>query len=128
VLLAEQIEHMVRSAEALVEFEDLRFRLASGGNDVEREQMLDLMTAILLPSVRLRAWIALAKNVRLQQCLPQEETIRTEAASEISRRDCRLRYEWEHDYFYKPDDLQRKLELLRQTLDQQMPRYRRSVS
>jgi hypothetical protein len=45
VLLAEQIEHMVRSAEALVEFEDLRFRLASSGNDVEREQMLDLMTA-----------------------------------------------------------------------------------
>ncbi len=102
VLLAEQIERMMRSAEALLEFEDLRFRFATGGNSVEGEQMLDRMTAIL-----------------------REEIIRTEAAWETSRRDSRLGYEWEHDYFYTPDDLKEKLDLLRVTLNQQMPAYRR---
>jgi hypothetical protein len=57
-----------------------------------------------------------------------DEIVRTEAAWETSRRDSRLGYEWEHDYFYTPDDLKEKLELLRLTLDQQMPAFRRRYS
>jgi hypothetical protein len=104
VLLAEQIERMMRSAEALVEFEDLRFRLASG-EDSAAGQALDRMTAIL-----------------------QDEIIRTEAAWETARRDSRLGYEWEQDYFYTPEDLKEKLHLLRLTLNEQLPAFRQRYS
>jgi hypothetical protein len=105
VLIAEQIERMMRSAEALLEFEDLRFRLVNGSSGGEAQQMLGRMATIL-----------------------NDEIVRTEAAWETSRRDSRLGYEWEHDYFYTPDDLKEKLELLRLTLDQQMPAFRRRYS
>jgi hypothetical protein len=102
VLLAEQVERMMRSAEALLEFEDLRFHLADVESGIERERMLNRMAAILM-----------------------EETVRAEAARETARRDSRLGYEWEEDYIYTPEIIERKLELLRITLTQQIPSLRR---
>lgn len=104
-LLAGQIERMMRSAQALLEFEDLRFRLAHTDMRADREPILDRMAAIL-----------------------RDELIRTEAALESARRDSRLGYEWEHDYIYTPDVIAEKLGLLRQTLSQHIPATRRQVT
>jgi hypothetical protein len=46
VLLAEQIQRMLRSDQAMLEFKDLRFRLAKAGAP-EQEQMLDRISTIL---------------------------------------------------------------------------------
>jgi hypothetical protein len=101
VLLAEQIERMLRSNEAVVEFEDLRFRLAKTNDPSERLRMVDRMTEIL-----------------------KEEIVRTQASLETARRDSRLGYEWEQDYFYWPEVLEKKLELLQVTLNEKIPAYR----
>ena len=60
---------------------------------------------------------------RMAQILA-EEIARTAASWETARRDSRLGYEWEMDYMYRPDVLREKLELLRLTLDKQLPAYR----
>jgi len=54
----------------------------------------------------------------------KDEMARTRASLETQRRDSRLGYEWEQDYFYTPYVLEEKLKLLRVTLDQQIPAYR----
>jgi hypothetical protein len=102
VLLAEQIERMLRSNEAVLEFEDLRFHLAKTTDPSERLRMLDRMTVIL-----------------------KEEIPRTQAALETARRDSRLGYEWEQDYMYWPEVLEKKLQLLQVTLNEQIANYRR---
>ena len=102
VLLAEQIEHMLRSNEALLEFEDLRFHLAKTGDASERRRMLERMTVIL-----------------------REEIPRTQAALETARRDSRLGYEWEEDYIYWPEVIEKKLHMLQVTLNEEIPAYRR---
>jgi hypothetical protein len=101
VLLAEQIQRMMRSEAAILEFEDIRFRLAKTSDVTERRPILDRMAAIL-----------------------REEIARTEASLEAARRDSRLGYEWEQDYIYTPGVLEQKLELLRETLQLQLPAYR----
>jgi hypothetical protein len=101
VLLAEQIERMMRSNEAIVEFEDLRFRWAKSGDPSERGRLLDHMTEIL-----------------------KEEIPRTQASLETARRDSRLGYEWEQDYMYWPEVFRKKIELLELTLHEKIPAYR----
>jgi hypothetical protein len=105
VLLAEQLQRMMRSEHALLEFEDLRFRLFGGASGSERPQLLERMTLIL-----------------------KEEITRTTAALEAARRDSRLGYEWEQDYIYTPDTLGLKLELLKVALEDQIPAYRRGLN
>ena len=102
VLLAEQIERMLRSNEALLEFEDLRFHLAKTDDASERRRMLERMTVIL-----------------------REEIPRTQAALETARRDSRLGYEWEEDYIYWPEVIEKKLQMLQVTLNEEIPAYRR---
>lgn len=102
VLLAEQIERMMRSDRAVVEFEDLRFRLASEQDKAARSRTLNRMTEIL-----------------------REELARTTESLETARRDSRLGYEWEQDYIYTPDTIQEKIDLLRKTLNEQIPAYRK---
>jgi hypothetical protein len=53
-----------------------------------------------------------------------DEIVRTEAALETARRDSRLGYEWESDYVYSPATIEQKLQLLRQTLDDEIPAYK----
>ncbi len=102
VLLAEQLERMMRSNKAVLEFEDLRFHLAKTDAPEEQKQILDRMTDIL-----------------------KEELTRTKDALETARRDSRLGYEWEEDYIYWPETIQKKIELLRKTLSEELPAYRR---
>jgi hypothetical protein len=102
VLLAEQLQRMMRSDQAILEFEDLRFHLDKTSGRAARSRMLLRMSAIL-----------------------KDEIARTRASLETQRRDSRLGYEWEQDYFYTPYVLEEKLKLLRVTLDQQVPAYRK---
>lgn len=102
VLLAEHLQSMMRSARAVLEFEDLRFRLAHTSDKHEQTRLLDRMTKIL-----------------------NQETVRVRDSKEAVRRDSRLGYEWEQDYFYTPFVLDKKLELIRDTLERQIPAYRR---
>jgi hypothetical protein len=102
VMLAEQIQRMMRSGQAILEFEDLRFRLAKSGDKPERRKMLVRMSAML-----------------------REEIARTQASLEAARRDSRFGYEWEQDYFYTPDVLAEKLKQLRRALEIEIPEYRK---
>jgi hypothetical protein len=102
VLLAEQIQRMMRSAQAILEFEDLRFRLAKLDGKAERLSLLDRMSAILA-----------------------EEIVRTRASMETARRDSRMGYEWEQDYFYTPYVLEEKLKQLERARTVEIPAYRK---
>jgi hypothetical protein len=99
--LAEQLERMLRSNEAVLEFEDSRFHLMKTEDQPGRDRILDRMIAILV-----------------------DEIPRTQAALETARRDSRLGYEWEEDYMYWPETLEKKLQLLKETLAEQIPTYK----
>lgn len=101
VLLAEQLQRMMRSEQAILEFEDLRFNLAQTVDRIGQSRILDRMAAIL-----------------------NEEITRTAASLETVRRDSRLGYEWENDYFYTPYVLEEKLKQLKHALGVQIPAYR----
>ncbi|WP_337176670.1 hypothetical protein [Paludisphaera sp.] len=102
VLLAEQLRRMMLSGHAILEFEQQRLALARSTDAAERRELLRSMTALL-----------------------REEKGRTTSARETARRDSRLGYEWEQDYIYTPDTIQEKLDLIDDTLDRQIPAYRR---
>jgi hypothetical protein len=103
VLIAEQLQRMMRSDAAILEFTDLRYRLNHTDNREEQKKMLDRMTAIL-----------------------QGEIPRTRSSLETAHRDSRIGYEWENDYFYTPYVLQEKLGQLHEVLEQELPAYRQS--
>jgi hypothetical protein len=103
VLLVEQMQRTLRSGQAVLEFEDLRFRLARSKDPSASSRMLDRMAALL-----------------------KEEIARTELSLETAKRDSRLGYEWEMDYVYTPYVLREKLELLKTTLSEQLPAYRKT--
>lgn len=102
VLLAEQIQRMMRSEHAVIEFEGLRLALHQAADAAAKRALLDRMTALL-----------------------REERSRTVSAWETARRDSRLGYEWEQDYIYTPDTIQEKLKLIDETLDHQIPNFRK---
>lgn len=104
VLLAEQLQRMMRSDRAVVEFEDLRFHLAKTSDRSEQIKLLDRMTTILT-----------------------EEQTRTRDSLETARRDSRLGYEWEQDYIYTPDTISEKLRVLDSTLNEEIPAYRKKA-
>ena len=99
VLLAEQLQRMMRSDVAVLQFEDMRFHL-SKANGASGSALLKKM-------------LALAK----------EELARTQDSLETARRDSRLGYEWEQDYIYSPATIEEKIKLLRQTIDREIPEY-----
>jgi hypothetical protein len=102
VLLAEQLQRMMRSDRAVLEFEDMRFRLAKTAGNAQRAELLRSMTALL-----------------------EEEKARTAHSLETARRDSRLGYEWEQDYIYTPAHIEEKVKLIDVTLGQQIPAYRK---
>jgi hypothetical protein len=101
VLLVEQMQRMIRSLHAILEFEDLRFRLVKTKNPNKSKPMIDRMSRILTA-----------------------EIARTESSLMTSQRDSRLGYEFEQDYVYTPYVLKEKLEHLRKTRDQYLPAFR----
>lgn len=107
VLVVEQMQRMLRSTQAILEFEQLRFQL-KGKNPppaAEQEQMLDRLIVLL-----------------------EEEIVRTEAAAATSRLDSRLGYESEMDYVYTPFVLEQKLWVLRNVLEKEIPAFRKAIS
>ncbi len=101
VLVVEQMQRMLRSAQAILEFEDLRFRLSKTDRSAEAEPLLERMAEILTAEIE-----------------------RTEAALETARRDSRLGYECEIDYVYTPYTINEKLRVLHEILEQQIPARR----
>jgi hypothetical protein len=101
VQLAEQLQRMMRSEHAIIEFEGLRLALAGATDTASRRALLARMTALL-----------------------REERERTTSSWETARRDSRLGYEWEQDYIYNPDTIEEKLRLIDDTLNRQIPAYR----
>jgi len=102
VLLAEQLQRMMRSDQAILELEDLRLKLDRAADTATRTRTVDRMATIL-----------------------KEELARTQAARNTQLRDSRLGYEWEQDYFYKPDVLAEKIQQIRTALDREIPAYRK---
>ena len=101
VLLAEQLQRMMRSDEAILEFEDLRLQLGAAGDSTSSARALDRMVTIL-----------------------KEELSRTQAARDAQLRDSRLGFEWEQDYFYTPEVLSQKVSQIRGVLEREIPAYR----
>ncbi|MCB9766702.1 MAG: hypothetical protein H6752_00790 [Candidatus Omnitrophica bacterium] len=100
VMVAEQIRNMLLSLNAILEFEDLRFRLVHLEADDPSENILGRMKEIL-----------------------RDEIERTERSLVIAERDSRLGYECEQDYVYTPYVLREKIRLLKDTLNDQVPSY-----
>ena len=101
VMLAEQLQRMLLSNHAILEFEDLRLQLVTERDHRKTEIMLDRMEIIL-----------------------REETGRTELSLLAATRDSRLGFQFECDYVYTPYSLREKLGSLRETL-QQLAEYRK---
>ena len=103
ILIVEQMQRMLRSLHAILEFEDLRFRLVKTDEPDKAKPLIDRMTEILSAEIE-----------------------RTEASLETARLDSRLGYECEMDYVYTPYVLNEKVRLLRETLEQQIPAHRKT--
>lgn len=101
VVVAEQLHRMMQSDAAILEFEDLRLQLAAEQDAQKASALLDRMESIL-----------------------REEIARTELSLLAATRDSRLGFQFEQDYVYTPYSLREKLEVLRETLDKQLPARR----
>ncbi len=93
--MAEQIQRMLLSNHAILEFEDLRLQLAAEQDRQKAAAILDRMETIV-----------------------REEIARTELSLLAATRDSRLGFQFECDYVYTPYSLREKLESLRETLQQ----------
>lgn len=102
VMVAQQIQRMLLSSHAILEFEDLRLQLAAGQDTTKAGKLLDRMEAIL-----------------------RDEIARTELSLLAATRDSRLGFWFECDYVYTPYSLREKLGVLRETLNTQLPAARR---
>ncbi len=102
VLVVEQMQRMLRSLHAILEFEDLRLRLVKSEDGSSNGVILDRMKTILTA-----------------------EIARTEDSLMTAHRDSRLGYQFEQDYVYTPYVLTEKLALLKKTHDQYLPAYRK---
>ena len=101
VVVAEQLQRMMQSDAAILEFEDLRLQLAAEQDSQKAGVLLDRMETIL-----------------------REEIARTELSLLAATRDSRLGFQFEQDYVYTPYSLREKLEVLHETLDRQLPERR----
>jgi hypothetical protein len=101
VLIAEQLQRMMESEHALLEFEDMRMKYVAETDKNRQNELLDKMEAIL-----------------------KEEIDRTELSLLASSRDSRLGFQFECDYVFTPYSLTKKLELLRETVGKHLPEAR----
>jgi hypothetical protein len=105
VIVVEQLQRMLLSNHAILEFEDLRLRLAAEQDRGKAAAILDQMAAIL-----------------------REEIARTELSLLAATRDSRLGFQFECDYVYTPYSLREKLESLHETLEKQLPDRRKKLT
>lgn len=104
VIVAEQLQRMMLSDYAVLEFEDIRFRLANEGSSTKRKEMLNQLEKIA-----------------------QEELARTERSLLAATRDSRLGFQFEQDYVYTPYSLREKISLLKDTLHRQIPEAKKEI-
>jgi len=104
VVVAEQLQRMMQSDYAVLEFEDLRLQQAAEQESQKANAILDRMETIV-----------------------REEIARTESSLLAATRDSRLGFQFEQDYVYTPYSLGEKLESLHETLEQQLPARRREI-
>lgn len=105
VLLAEQLQRMMRSADAVLEFETMRVKLANMAGREARIALLNQMAA-----------------------LAKEELARTQDSLATAQRDSRLGWESYDDYLYTPARLEQKIEQLRQLVGHELPDYRAELT
>lgn len=92
-VIAEQLQRMMQSDHAVLEFENLRIQLATEKSAQEKSKILERMKTIVC-----------------------EEIARTELSRLAATRDSRLGFQFEQDYVYTPYSLQEKLKSLHDTL------------
>jgi hypothetical protein len=104
VIVAEQVQRMLLSNHAILEFEDLRLQLAAEQDGQKAGGLLHRMRTIV-----------------------RDEIARTELSLLAATRDSRLGFQFECDYVYTPYSLREKLLILRETLEKQLA-IRRTAS
>ncbi len=104
VVVAEQMQRLLLSTHAILEFEQLRLELTAEHDRQKAAALLDLMEGIV-----------------------RDEIARTELSLVAAKRDARLGFQFESDYVYTPYSLGEKLTLLRDTLNRQLPAYRKDL-
>lgn len=104
VVIAEQIQRMLLSNHAILEFEDLRLRLLAEKDRDKARSILDRLDTIL-----------------------RDEIARTELSLIAVERDSRVGFQFETDYVFTPYSLREKLNVLREALDVQLPQYRQTM-
>lgn len=104
VVIAEQLARMMESDQAILEFEDLRLKLATERDTGKAASTLDRMERIL-----------------------RDEIARTELSLLAATRDSRLGFQFEQDYVYTPYSLKEKLVLMRETLQEHLPYARKNA-
>jgi len=102
VVVAEQLQRMMQSDAAILEFEDLRLQLAKEQTDQNAGEIIDQMEGIVAA-----------------------EIVRTELSLLAATRDSRLGFQFEQDYVYTPYSLKEKLGVLKETLKIQLPEARK---
>jgi hypothetical protein len=105
VVVAEQMQRMMQSDYAILEFEDLRLKLVKEQNSQKTGVILDRMENIV-----------------------RGEIDRTELSLLAATRDSRLGFQFEQDYVYTPYSLGEKLRVLKETVDIQLPHARSKMS
>ncbi len=103
VIVAEQLQRMLLSDCAILEFEDLRLQLAAEKDGRKAAAIIDRMATTL-----------------------REETARTELSLLAATRDSRLGFQFECDYVYTPYSLREKLESLHDT-QKQLDEHRKKL-
>jgi hypothetical protein len=104
VIVAEQIQRMLQSDRAILEFEDLRLQLAAERDSRKAAALLDRLETMV-----------------------REEITRTELSLLAATRDSRLGFQSECDYVYTPYSLREKLASLRETLEKQLAECRKKM-
>jgi hypothetical protein len=106
VVVAGQAHRMLLSEHGVLEFEDLRLRLATATEGRESATLLSRMEEIA-----------------------RQEIARTELSLTAAGRDSRLGFQFECDYVYTPYSLREKLGVLRDTLETHLaPRQKKAVA
>ncbi len=105
VMVAEHLQRMMQSDCTVLEFEDLRLKLAAEQDAHKAAALLDRM-----------------------ETLAREEIARTERSLLAADRDSRLGFQFEQDYVYTPYSLREKLGVLRETLERQLPERRKTIA
>lgn len=105
VVVAEQMQRMMQSDHAILEFEDLRLQWIKETDTSKKNIHLDTMDRIL-----------------------RGELERTELSLLAATRDSRLGFQFEQDYVYTPYSLREKINLLKETIQNLIPAAKKSIS